>query len=66
VTFADHVHGDEHVAFWCPAPPGVQDEMIATDPERFFRPPYVGPSSWLGVRLDGTPRVYSARHETGF
>ncbi|MFG1921719.1 MmcQ/YjbR family DNA-binding protein [Cryptosporangium sp. NPDC048952] len=52
VTFADHVHGDEHVAFWCPAPPGVQEEMIATDPERFFRPPYVGPSGWLGVRLD--------------
>ncbi|EXG80584.1 MmcQ/YjbR family DNA-binding protein [Cryptosporangium arvum] len=53
VTFADHVHGDEHVAFWCPAPPGVQEEMVAVEPERFFRPPYVGPSGWLGVRLDG-------------
>ena len=23
------------------------------DPERFFRPPYVGHRGWLGVRLDG-------------
>ncbi|GAA0266069.1 MmcQ/YjbR family DNA-binding protein [Cryptosporangium japonicum] len=53
VTFADHVHGDEHVAFWCAAPPGAQEEMLATDPERFFRPPYVGHRGWLGVRLDG-------------
>ncbi len=22
------------------------------EPERFYRPPYVGPSGWLGVRLD--------------
>ena len=51
-TFADHVHGDDHVSLWCPAPPGAQEEMLATDPERFFRPPYVGPSGWLGVYLD--------------
>ena len=25
---------------------------MAAEPERFFRPPYVGPSGWLGVRLD--------------
>ena len=23
------------------------------DPERYFVPPYVGPSGWVGVRLDG-------------
>ena len=23
-----------------------------TDPERFFRPPYVGPRGWIGVRID--------------
>ncbi|WP_046470077.1 MmcQ/YjbR family DNA-binding protein [Allosalinactinospora lopnorensis] len=51
VTFADH-HHDHRVAFWCAAPLGVQEEMVATDPERFFRPPYVGHRGWLGVRLD--------------
>ena len=24
----------------------------ATDPEHVFKPPYVGPKGWLGVRLD--------------
>ena len=38
---------------WCAAPPGAQQELIAADPERFFRPPYVGHRGWLGVRLDG-------------
>lgn len=47
----DH-HGDGRIAIWCPAPPGVQEELVRQEPERFFRPPYVGPSGWLGVRLD--------------
>lgn len=51
VTYAE-AHHEGRPAFWCPAPPGVQDEMIADDPERFFRPPYVGVSGWLGVWLD--------------
>jgi hypothetical protein len=25
---------------------------VETEPERFFRPPYVGGRGWLGVRLD--------------
>ena len=51
VTYADH-HHDDKLGFWCPAPPGVQEELVAAEPERFFRPPYVGPRGWLGVRLD--------------
>jgi hypothetical protein len=34
--------------------------MITAAPKRFFVPPYVGPSGWVGVWLDGTadwPRV---------
>jgi hypothetical protein len=54
VTFADH-HHDDRLAFWCAAPPGVQQQMVETEPERFFRPPYVGPRGWLGVRLDVSP-----------
>jgi len=29
--------------------------MIASDPERFFRPPYVGHRGWMGLRLDIDP-----------
>jgi hypothetical protein len=50
-TYADH-HHDDRLAFWCPAPEGVQAEMVAAEPERFFVPPYVGGRGWLGVRLD--------------
>lgn len=51
----DHHHGVDHLAFWCPAPPGVQEEMVRLEPDRFFRPPYVGPRGWLGVRIDRSP-----------
>ncbi|MFG3442924.1 MmcQ/YjbR family DNA-binding protein [Nonomuraea sp. NPDC047897] len=52
VTFADH-HHDDRLAFWCAAPAGVQEALVAEDPARFFRPPYVGHRGWLGVHLDG-------------
>ncbi|MBA2530268.1 MAG: MmcQ/YjbR family DNA-binding protein [Euzebyales bacterium] len=50
----DH-HGDGRLALMCAAPPGVQEETIRSDPERFFRPPYVGHRGWLGLRLDIAP-----------
>jgi hypothetical protein len=46
----DH-HDDGRLAIWCAAPEGVQAQMIETEPERFFRPPYVGHRGWLGVEL---------------
>jgi hypothetical protein len=51
VTYADH-HHDDRLGFWCAAPPGAQEGFVATSPERFFRPPYVGHRGWLGVYLD--------------
>ena len=48
----DHHHGADHFALTCPAPPGVQHELIELEPDRFYRPAYVGPSGWIGVRLD--------------
>jgi len=51
VTMADH-HHDDRVAFWCAAADGVQEALVATAPERFFRPPYLGHRGWLGVWLD--------------
>ena len=51
----DHHHGAEHLAVWLPAPLGEQESMIFLDPVRFFRPPYVGPRGWVGVRIDRRP-----------
>ena len=52
VTFLDDHHGDGRLALWVAAPPGVQSELVEQEPERFFRPPYVGAKGWLGVYLD--------------
>ena len=51
----NHHHGAEHLAVWLPQPIGLQETMIAADPARFFKPPYVGPSGWVGVVLDRKP-----------
>ena len=54
-TFAmiDNNHHDSgHVAVWLKAPPGAQESLVEADPKHFFRPPYVGPNGWIGVRLD--------------
>ena len=52
------VDGHHHAGFpqmWCAAPVGVQGELVAADPRRFFKPPYVGHRGWIGVRLDRDP-----------
>ena len=51
----NHHHGAEHLSVWLPQPRGVQERLLQTDPERFFRPPYVGPKGWVGVVLDRKP-----------
>ena len=55
VSLDDHHHCAEHLAFWCPAAPGAQQELIAENPEQFFLPPYVGHRGWIGVRIDLDP-----------
>ena len=46
-------HGHGRPAVWCKAGPGNQEIMVRGAPERFFVPPYVGPSGWIGIWLDG-------------
>ncbi|HZN77335.1 MAG TPA: MmcQ/YjbR family DNA-binding protein [Micromonosporaceae bacterium] len=54
VTYwVDGHHDLEFPHLWCAAPVGAQAELVAADPERFFRPPYVGGRGWVGVRMDG-------------
>ena len=52
VTFQDDHHGDGRLAIVCAAPEGVQAELVAQEPDRFFVPAYVGHRGWVGVRLD--------------
>jgi hypothetical protein len=56
--FAMHASSGNHLgggrpAVWIKAGPGNQDLMVRAFPHRFFVPPYVGPSGWVGVWLDG-------------
>lgn len=53
VMFMDNHHGDGRLAIWCKAPPGAQEMLVESDPERLFVPPYLGPRGWVGVRLEG-------------
>ena len=53
VMFLNDHHDDGRLAIWCAAPDGLQADLVDTDPERFFRPPYVGHMGWLGVLLPG-------------
>jgi hypothetical protein len=50
---AGNHHGAGRSAVWCKAAPGNQALMVRAAPDRFFVPPYVGPSGWVGVWLDG-------------
>ena len=45
-------HGGGRHAVWCKAAPVNQRLMVDAEPDRFFVPPYVGPSGWIGVWLD--------------
>lgn len=65
VSYTPYHHGSEHLAFWCAAPQGVQEELVAEEPGRFFRPPYVGHRGWLGVILDGRGELAPDWEEIG-
>lgn len=47
-------HDDGHIAVVVPAAIGIQAMLIETEPEKFYRPPYVGGAGWVGIEL---PRV---------
>ena len=44
-------HGDGHVAVCIPAEPGAQAALIRTNSACYYKPPYVGPSGWVGIEL---------------
>jgi hypothetical protein len=52
---ASHHHGAGRHAVWCKSTPLNQDLMVSRLPDRYFVPPYVGPSGWVGIYLDRRP-----------
>jgi len=50
-TTWDHHHDDRN-AVLVAAPPGAQEQLVAANPDRYFRPPYVGGRGWVGIYLD--------------
>ena len=66
--FDNHHHGAPHASVWLPAPPGMQEALIETDPARFWRPPYLGHRGWVAIVLDTKPDwgVVSGLIEQGF
>ena len=52
VAMSDH-HHDDRVSVTFAAGAGVQGSLVDEDPERYFRPPYVGGRGWVGAYLDG-------------
>jgi hypothetical protein len=50
--FTDDHHGDGRLALIGKAPLGEQAALVASDPERFFVPPYLGHRGWVGLWLD--------------
>ena len=51
VTLWDR-HHDDRVAFLAAAPEAAQEALIASKPDQYFRPPYVGHRGWIGFYLD--------------
>ena len=50
---ANNHHGAGHHAVWIKSTLVTQGFLLQAKPKRYFSPPYVGPSGWIGVRLDG-------------
>ena len=44
-------HGDGHVGLWLATPALEQSRLLASS-RHIFKPPYVGPSGWIGIELN--------------
>jgi hypothetical protein len=57
--YHDNHRGDGRVSLWCPAPAGLQEILVAANPEQFFKPMMSAAGTfrdWVGIFLD-TPEV---------
>lgn len=49
--FCVNHHGDGHVALWLNTPALEQSRLLSSS-AHIFKPPYLGPSGWIGVELN--------------
>lgn len=54
-VWTDGHHDIEYPHLWVASTPETQQELIAENPDMFFRPPYVGHRGWIGIRLGSGP-----------
>lgn len=54
-------HGRGRPAVWIKSTAVNQRFLMDANPDRYFSPPYVGPSGWVGVWLDKRPRWSDVR-----
>jgi predicted DNA-binding protein (MmcQ/YjbR family) len=52
---ADNHHGSGRPAVWIKSTLDNQQMLIASNPDRFYKPAYVGPNGWVAVFLDKKP-----------
>jgi hypothetical protein len=48
-------HGSGRPGVWILSVSMEQDLVLRARPDRYFKPPYVGPSGWIGAWLDNNP-----------
>ncbi|MEO8018803.1 MAG: MmcQ/YjbR family DNA-binding protein [Pseudomonadota bacterium] len=51
-VFALNHHGDGHVGLWLNTPALEQSALLESAPKHIYKPPYVGPTGWIGVELN--------------
>ena len=53
-AYFSHNHHNDGITAVHVKTSGVDEQamLIEADPEVYYRPPYLGPSGWLGIRLD--------------
>jgi len=52
---SDTHHGGGRPSVWVKSTLVNQDLLVRWQPSRYFVPPYVGPSGWIGIYLDKRP-----------
>jgi predicted DNA-binding protein (MmcQ/YjbR family) len=50
--YLDDHHGDGMVAIACKVLRGDNAALVASHPNRFYMPAYIGPRGWVALRLD--------------